>query len=98
MDFKDREKLKEVGRGLIVTGATAEIRAEGQLMVLTAHFYRNPKAPSFEVYASNWLAASRQEIDPGALALLEPRFPICKTRMIKTGYSDWGSYGNPRYR
>ena len=80
------------------SGETPEIRAEGYLMIMTAHFHRNPKAPDFPTYAANWLAASREEIDPDTMALLEPRFPACIKRMIQTGFSDWNSYGKPGYR
>lgn len=98
MNFTEREDLKKLGRNLIETGCTAEIRAEGHLMVMSAYFYRNPAAKTFEAYGSNFLAANQREIDAEALALLQPRFPVCKKRMIKTGFSDWGSYGSPCYR
>lgn len=98
MNFTGREELKRLGRKLIDTGGTAEIRAEGYLMVMLAYFRRNPEAKTFEVYGSNFLAANGHEIDPDTLALLRPRFPACKKRMIKSGFSDWGSYGHPCYR
>jgi hypothetical protein len=98
MNFTEREELKDLGRRLIATGETPEVRAEGHLMVVLAYFHRNPQAKTFEIYGSNYLAANGNEIDPEALALLMPRFPQCTKRMIKTGFSDWGSYGNPSYR
>jgi len=98
MNFTEREELKVLGRRLIATGGTPEVRTEGHLMVMSAYFRRNPEAKTFEAYGSNYLAANGNEIDPGALALLMPRFPPCTKRMIKTGFSDWGSYGNPCYR
>lgn len=98
MKVQEREKLKQIGYPLARSGETPEIRAEGYLMIMTAHFYRNPKALDFPTYAANWLAASREEIDSETMALLEPRFPACIKRMIQTGFSDWGSYGKPGYR
>jgi len=98
MKAQEREELKKIGYQLATLGETPEIRAEGNLMLLDAHFDRNPKAPSFEIYAANWLAASREEIDSETMALLEPRFPICTKRMIQTGFSDWNSYGKSEYR
>jgi len=98
MDKKQREEMKKIGYSLIRDGKTIEIRTEGCLMVIEAHFQRNPKAPSFPMYASNWIDANHGEMEPKIFRRLQPRFPKCSKRMIKTGYSDWGSYGNPSYR
>ena len=98
MNFEEREGLKKLGRQLIETGKTAEVRAEGHMMVMSAYFQRNPEAKTFEAYGSNFLAANPDQIDAEALTLLHPRFPACKRRMIKTGFSDWGSYGSHSYR
>lgn len=98
MKTHEREELKRIGYPMARTGKTPEVRAEGNLMLMTAHFYRNPKAPDFLTYASNWLAANCHEIDVKTMRLLKPRFPACTKRMIETGYSDWGSYGKASYR
>lgn len=98
MNKTQREEMKKIGYSFIRDGETVSIRTEGYLMVIEAHFQRNPKAPSFQVYASNWIAANRGEIEAKILRSLKPRFPKCSERMIRNGYSDWGSYGNPSYR
>ena len=98
MSFEEGKDLKKLGRELIETGGTPEVRAEGHLMVISDYFNKNPKAKTFEAYGSNFLAANGNQIDAEALALLQPRFPACKKRMIKTGFSEWGSYGHPSYR
>lgn len=99
MNGTEREELKESAWGLIKGAETPEARAEGYLMLIEAHFHRNPKAPNFPVYASHWLAASEGEIDVETFSLLKARFSAPHgRRMIADGYSDWGSYGNPGYK
>jgi hypothetical protein len=97
MNKADRAELKRNAYFLARLGETPEIRAEGHLLLLTEDYDRNPKAPDFSTYASNWLAALRKTIDAETMALLEPRFPACEKRMIETGCSDWGSYGQRGY-
>ena len=98
MEYPDREEFKKSANGLIAGAQTPEVRAEGYLMLIEAHFHRNPAAPDFPTYASHWIAANEAEIGPETLNLLLPRFPRPSVRMIETGYSNWNSFGDPTYR
>ena len=98
MQYPDREEFKESAWGLINGAETPEARTEGYLMLIEAHFHRNPSAPDFDIYAAHWLSASEGEIEPQTFELLLTRFPKPKNPMIATGYSDWGSFGDPSYK
>ncbi len=98
VNYQQREEFKQSAYQLSREGDTPEIRAEGFIMLMEAHFHRNPDAPDFTTYARHWLAASVGEMDDSVFVLLQERFPPPDTRMIADGYSDWGSFGNPNYR
>jgi len=98
MDYQQREEFKKSAYALSRQGETPEIRAEGFIMLMEAHYHRNPQAPDFTTYAQHWLAASVREMDVETFAILRDRFPEPETRMIADGYSDWGSFGKPAYR
>lgn len=98
MEYPDREEFKKSAYGLIDCAQTPEARAEGYLMLIEAHFHRNPDAPDFPTYASQWIAANEAEIGAETLELLLPRFPKPDVRTIETGYSNWNSFGDPTYR
>jgi hypothetical protein len=98
MKYADREEFKKAANGLIDCAQTPEARVEGYVMLIEAHFHRNPEAPDFPTYASHWIAASEAEIVADTLDLLLLRFPRPSVRMIETGYSNWNSFGDPTYR
>ena len=98
MNGTAREELKESAWGLITNGTSPEVRAEGYLMLIEAHYHRNSIALSFPLYAEQWLAANSADIDLETFALLVTRYPAPHVRMIAEGYSDWGSYGHSSYK
>jgi hypothetical protein len=99
MNLQAREELKAEAQSILFdNSATPAMRAQAHLMRIEAYHARElealkKKAPSFELYGSNYLAANSAEIDGGTLAILERRFPACTKRMIETGFSYWNSYG-----
>lgn len=99
MNIQTREKLKDEAKAILFNEcSTPAMRARAHLMRIEAYHAREldalkKKAPSFELYGSNYLAANCGEIVPDALAILERRFPACIKRMIETGFSYWNSYG-----
>ena len=98
MNYQQREEFKQSAYALSREGVTPEVRAEGFMMLMEAHYHRNLQAPDFTTYARHWLAASTREMDAETFAILQAKFPRPETRMIADGYSDWGSFGNPAYR
>lgn len=58
MDYAERESHKSAGWELYRSGSTVEVRARGLMMIIEAHYFRNPEAPSLAEYASHWLWAS----------------------------------------
>jgi len=98
MDYPERERQKETGWELYSLGETAEIKARGLMMVVQAHFFRNPKAPNLAEYASHWLWASEGKYDGNVWDLLIAKYPLPDRPRIKRGYSDWDSFGDPTYR
>lgn len=95
MTKEEREELEIKGRRMIETGRSKSIRVEGYLMRIRAYYERNRMAPSFESYASNWLAANPEIVEKDILRVLVSRFPKCRKRKIATGCSAWGTFGNP---
>jgi hypothetical protein len=99
MNTEAQQNLKDQAEALLLDeSATPAVRAQAHLMRIEAYYSRElnalkKKAPSLELYGSNYLAANRAEIDPEALAILDQRFPVCTRRMIETGFSGWDSYG-----
>ncbi len=98
MNYQQREEFKQSAYQLSRQGATPEIRVEGFIMLMEAHFHRNPQAADFTTYARHWLAANVSDMDDQTFALLQERFPLPDTRMIADGNSDWGSFGNSTYQ
>jgi hypothetical protein len=98
LDYEGREKEKAKGWALYNNNGTPEERAKGLMMVIQAHFFRNPKAPSLAVYASHWLWASQGDHDSEVMNLLISRYPLPSVPRIQRGYSDWDSYGDPLYK
>jgi len=62
-------------------------------MVIEAHYHRNPKAPSLEIYASHWLWARTGKIDEKVMNLLISQYPLPTKPKIEHGYTDWNGYG-----
>jgi hypothetical protein len=98
MNYKEREQYKKEGWELYHHGDSVAERARGLFMIIEAHFYRNPKAPSLETYASHWLWANQGDFAPELMDLLIARYPPPRRPRIQPGYSDWDSYGNPNYK
>ncbi|MEO6754560.1 MAG: hypothetical protein ABIP85_22520 [Chthoniobacteraceae bacterium] len=98
MDYAEREQQKTNGWSLYESGSTPAERARGLLMIIEAHFYRNPEAPSLNTYASHWLWSSQGRFDREVMDLLIARYPLPSHPRIQRGYSDWNSYGDPSYK
>jgi hypothetical protein len=103
MSPEARQKLKDEAQAILFDkSSTAAMKAQAHLMRIQAYHAGEiealkKKAPGFELYGSNYLAANRAEIDPEALAILDRRFPACTKRMIETGFSGWNSYGKHQW-
>jgi hypothetical protein len=85
MFYGEREKLKAVAEQL----PTEELR---QLVVLIAHWMRNPPRVHFDEYAANWIASEKRV----NLDNLKSFYPLHGKRMIADNHSDWGSYKQPK--
>jgi hypothetical protein len=96
-DFEDREQHKQIGWDKFQHGKTSQEKAEGLFMVIEAHWHRNP-GPRFEEYARHWLWANADNYPKEVVEILLQKYPPPKKPMIKKGYSDWGSFGNPAYK
>lgn len=97
MEFEEREELKEAARSLIRLAKSDSQRRKGYLMLIEGYYLRNPDAPDFETYASNWLEASRHDLGFKVSAMLRTGFPTCTLPRIQVGYSDWNSFGKATY-
>jgi peptidyl-tRNA hydrolase len=99
MNMQAREKLKDEAEAILFDeSSTPAMKAQAHLMRIEAYHAREletlkKKAPSFDLYGSNYLAANCAEIDSESFTILERRFPACTKRMIETGFSHWNSYG-----
>ncbi len=98
MEYEELEEQKIRGWNLYESSNTPGERARGLLMVIEAHFHRNPQAPSFATYASHWLWANHERYDRTVVDLLIARYPLPSHPRIQRGYSDWDSYGDPNYK
>jgi hypothetical protein len=98
MGFAERELQKSMGLELYLSGSTPEERAKGLMMVIEAHYFRNPAAPSLAEYASHWLWASEGQYDRDVMGQLIANYPSPEHPRIQRGYSDWDSFGNLAYR
>lgn len=98
MDYMEREDLKKLGWEIYNGGNSAEEQARGLMMVIKAHYHRNPDAPNLAEYAAHWLWASVGDYNPAPMELLIARYPLPEQPRIKRGYSDWDSFGSPSYR
>jgi len=98
MEYSARENQKRVAYGLLRSPATEDKRT-GLIMLIEAHFQRQPKTlvSNFKVYAAHWLHANSKEFAPEVVAELVAEYGAPKYPRIKSGYSDWGSYGDPNY-
>ena len=109
MEWGERDKLKSEGWRLYSSGSSASERARGLFMVIEAHWYRQPRAPDLDTYASHWLWAQQQDRDGSRWRLglgywdqevkdlLTARYPLPSHPRIAPGCGDWDSYGKPGY-
>ncbi len=97
MEYEEREQHKTKGRSLYESKCLPAERARGLLMIIRAHFERNPKAKSLATYASHWLWANQSRYDREVIDFLVARYPLPIHPRIQLGYSDWDSYGKLNY-
>lgn len=92
---RDDSGFDRLGWELCRNGSTPKVRSRRLMMIIEAHFHRNPEAPNLAEYASHWISASADEFDPEALELLAAKYPLPDRLRIQPGYSDWNSFENP---
>lgn len=94
MTHEEREALKDKARDLLRRATTTGQRVEATLMFIEAYYARNPRCPSFTIYAAHYLWASRDTTPKDALKILTRRYPKPEKLKIRTGYSDWNTNGS----
>lgn len=106
MEYVDREIQKGRASELEDRAENLDQRANALWMKIEAWFNRNPKAVTVRRYASHFILANlefklRDEYGQDVIEFLwmrEKLIPPKSALMIKPGYTDWGSAGNPEYR
>lgn len=64
-----------------------------EVVMMIAHWHRQPKAVPFTDYAANWAAAeTRRDVSK-----LREAWPLTGPRKIADNCTDWNSFGDPGY-